>query len=489
MDSEQVLYAQSRSHLPYPHLNDTSVVSIAKLGDNDYENGKYSTEKYHVGGRIMSKRVASSKLYFYELFENGQSIQLMFNKSIYSGNFDINKNIHVGDVVHVYAFYGKSNTGESTLFVTSCEIVTPCLRMLPKLHFGLHDCEQRARKRYLDLIANPNNISVYEKRAKIFRGLRRFLEEKDFIEVHTPILGNQVGGANAKPFVTYHNDLKEEMFMRISPELFLKQLVVGGMHRIFEIGPQFRNESVDRTHNPEFYSIELYVAFWNYLILMNMTEELLSHLVKSVCGKLQITYTKDGVNHDIDFTPPYCKIDITSELLKNGINIFENGTINSEETRLYLDSICRERNIPCGEPRTIARLLDKLIGEYIEPQCHNPTFVMNHPLVMSPLSKSHSDNNQLAERFELFILGMEICNAYTELNDPNIQRQTFEDQMKSKALGDEEAQSIDEQFIDALSYGLPPTGGFGMGLDRFVMLLTNQDTIRNVIAFPAMGKI
>jgi len=339
----------------------------------------------------------------------------------------------------------------------------------------------RANNRFLDLIVNPTSRNPFIVKTKVIKQIRNFLDGLDFIEVQTPILSGQAGGANAKPFTTYHNDLKMNMFMRIAPELFLKQLIVGGFERVYEIGSQFRNESCDLSHNPEFTSLEFYIMGLDYNDLFTLCEAMMCQIVESIKGSLKFMYQ----NKEIDFTPPFKRLDIMQEI-ENGIGQKIPTDISSEETRLFLAEMCNKFGVECSNPRTTARLIDKLAGRFVESQCHNPTFLINHPSIMSPLAKLHRDNPQLTERFELFVLGVEYCNAYTELNDPIIQRKTFESQMESKKQGDDEAQDIDHTFIKALEYGLPPTGGFGMGIDRFAMLLSDRDNIRDVLLFPTL---
>ena len=291
------------------------------------------------------------------------------------------------------------------------------------------------------------------------------------------------GGAVAKPFVTYHNDLKKDMYMRIAPELYLKQLVVGGLERVYEIGKQFRNENIDQTHQASFDSLEFYMAYADYNVMIQMCEEMLSSIVKKINGDYHLTYHVNDIDHIIDFSPPFRKIDIMTELTEQTGIVFPTD-LTTDEARQFLDDLCHKNNIECGNPRTTCRLLDKLIGHYIEPQCSNPTFLMNHPLIMSPLAKVHRSNPQLSERFELFVAKMELANSYTELNDHIRQEKNFMIQQKDKGNGDEEIPLPDEDFIDALKYGLPPCGGFGLGIERFVMLLTNHSSIRDVIPFP-----
>jgi len=297
------------------------------------------------------------------------------------------------------------------------------------------------------------------------------------------------GGAAAKPFETYHNDLKLKLYMRIAPELYLKMLVVGGLDRVYEIGKQFRNEGIDLTHNPEFTTCEFYMAYADYNDLISLTEEMVSGMVKEITGGYKIRYHANGHDKDpveIDFTPPFKRYSMLESLEKlAGIKLGDRD-LASEDTRQFLIKECATRAVVCSPPQTTARLLDKLVGEYIEPLCTNPGFITDHPEIMSPLAKYHRTLPGMTERFELFVNGREVCNAYTELNNPLTQRERFAQQMKDKEHGDEEAQAIDEGFCTALEYGLPPTGGWGMGIDRLTMMLTDTINIKEVILFPAM---
>jgi lysyl-tRNA synthetase class 2 len=350
----------------------------------------------------------------------------------------------------------------------------------------------------------------------IVRYLKDFLVKLNFLEVDTPILNTVPSGASARPFVTKHKELNMDMFMRIAPELYLKMLVVGGMERVFEVGKLFRNEGIDHTHNPEFTSCEFYMAYADYEDLIKITEDLLSGMVKALFGTYKIKYhpngklvaeeTKAGEKKDdsktedtkeggqkyeeieVDFTPPFKRLSMISALSEK-LNVKFPENLESEETRKFLDDLCVKYKAECGTPRTIARLLDKLVGEILEPDCINPTFIMDHPQLMSPLAKYHRTKPYLTERFELFVNRKELVNAYTELNDPKKQFDCFAEEMKAKEAGDEEAQPIDENFIAALQYGLPPTAGWGMGIDRFTMLLTDTTNIQEVILFPTMKPI
>jgi len=482
---------ENNNEVAYPY--NYNVTSSFEEYINKYN---YLTDGQHceeiiesVAGRAMEIRI-TGKLTFVTAQSGIHSLQFMIKQDIINEpntyKDRVNK-IMRGDFIGVTGFVGKSKKGELSLFVKDFQVLTPCLRAIPKIHFGVADEELRIRKRYLDLIANPESKQPFIVKNKVIKYIRNYLDNLGFMEVQTPIICGKPGGASAKPFLTYYNDIKSNMSLRIAPELYLKQLLVGGFEKVYELGQQFRNESRDATHNPEFISLEFYWSFVDYNKLFEVGEELISGLVKSINGSYLLKYKPRGSDNEveIDFTPPFKRIDLVSQLEKEtGVKFPEN--LSDDSSQEFFDELCKTCNVECSAPRTTARLIDKLVGKFIEPYCMNPTYIMNHPLIMSPLAKPHRNNKHLTERFELFVNCFELCNAYTELNDPRIQRKNFESQAKAKEKGDDEAQPIDENFIESLEFGLPPCGGFGLGVERLTMLLSNRDKIDDIILFPTL---
>ena len=490
----QVLYPHKFEFLDYKNLSTIEY----QVKYNTIEPGKHlELEKISLMGRIYSIRSASKNLYFFDLFDEGVKVQIMANRKLYtdtSENFsDITTSIKAGDYLGIRGFVGKTKLGELTLIAHSIELLAPCLHMLPRGSRtdadgnevnGLKDPENRYRKRYLDMIVNDNVRNIFITRSKIIKFIRHYLEDLEFIEVDTPILDVQSGGAIAKPFQTFSNDFNIPMYMRIAPELYLKRLVIGGLNKVFEIGRQFRNESNDLTHNCEFTSIELYWRNADYWDLMTMNEDLFKKLVKEINGSYMLKINDDKI---IDFEPFFDRIDMIPTLEKKINQKFPDPTeFETPEFNEFIEKICTDNNIECSKPRTTSRLLDKLVGYYIEPYCINPTFIYGHPQIMSPLAKWDRNRPGLTERFELFINGIEFANAYTELNDPVLQQKCFKNQEKFRNQGDDEAQPPDYSYIEALEHGLPPTGGWGCGIDRLCMLLNDKNSIREVILFPTM---
>ncbi|KAJ5452968.1 Nucleic acid-binding OB-fold [Penicillium cf. griseofulvum] len=482
---------------PYPHKFhvDTDLRDFLK----EYEGLQKGEQKpevtVRVTGRIYTKRTSGNKLNFYDIRSEGVKVQVMCQAQFSTGKpFEEQHDLlRRGDIVGIVGFPGRTNPknrddGELSIFATEVTLLTPCLHAIPSEHYGFQDKELRFRQRYLDLIMNDNSRDIIQKRAKIVSYIRQYLDNRDFIEVETPMMNAIAGGATAKPFVTHHNELDMNLFMRVAPELYLKMLVVGGLNRVYELGKQFRNEGIDLTHNPEFTTCEFYQAYADVYDLMDMTEDLVSGLVKHITGGYEtVFHTQTGETYNVNWKGPWRRVEMMPALEEACGEKFPPGDqLHTEETNEFLKRILKKMNVECSAPQTNARMLDKLVGEFIENTCINPTFITGHPQMMSPLAKKHRQMAGLCERFEAFVCTKEITNAYTELNDPFDQRMRFEEQANQKAQGDDEAQMIDETFCQSLEYGLPPTGGWGMGIDRLVMFITDNYSIKEVMTFPMM---
>ena len=445
---------------------------------NDFEN--FENKQVTIAGRMMFKRIMG-KASFCNLSDRYGSMQCYVARdSIGEEAYADFKKYDVGDVIGVKGFVFKTKTGEISVHAEEVTLLTKSLRPLPEKYHGLKDTEARYRQRYLDLIMNQDVRNTFEKRSQILKEIRSFLAEKDFMEVETPLLVENAGGAAARPFFTHYNALDEERKLRISLELYLKRLIVGGFERVFEIGRVFRNEGVDTRHNPEFTLMELYQAYTDYNGMMDLTEEMFRYLAEKVCGSAVISY--NGI--ELDFSKPFKRITMLDAVKEySGVDFSE---ITTDEAA---KAIAKEKNIAFESHHKRGDIINLFFEEFCEEKMVQPTFVMDHPVEISPLTKKKPGAEDRVERFELFINTWEMCNAYSELNDPIDQRERFAAQDALAAAGDEEANHTDEDFLTALEYGMPPTGGIGYGIDRLVMLLTDSASIRDVLLFPTLKSL
>jgi lysyl-tRNA synthetase, class II len=437
------------------------------------EQGRAEAETWSLAGRIMSAR-GQGKVIFFDLHDRTGRFQLFVRQNdVGEEAFAIAKEIERGDIVGASGFAFRTKSGELSLYVRSLEVIGKSLQPLPDKWHGLQDVEKRYRRRYVDLIVNPAVRDVMIARSKIIAEMRRFIDAQGFYEVETPTLLTIAGGATARPFLTHSNALDIPLSLRIATELYLKRLIVGGMERVYEIGRIWRNEGIDRTHNPEFTMLELYAAFWDVQDMMRFNEELMAHLARSVHGTETVIYGEDTVS----FATPFRRMDYLGAF-KEFAGIEREQLLDPDRAFALL----REYGIP--DSPTHAHALDKLFERIVEPHLIQPTFVYGYPVVLSPLAKRMKDDPQLTERYELFAAHMELANAFTELNDPDDQRRRFELQVAEKEAGDEEVPPPDWDFVRALEYGMPPTAGIGIGVDRLVMMLTNNASIRDILLFP-----
>ena len=455
---------------------------------NDFE--KFENKNVKLAGRLMALR-RMGKASFAHIMDQKGRIQIYLKKDDIGDNYEAFRLMDIGDIIGVEGFVFKTKTGEISVHVKKLELLSKSLRPLPiakeaeddkgnKIVYDqFADKELRYRQRYVDLVVNPLVKDVFIKRSKIITSARKFLDEKGYLEVETPVLQPLYGGAAARPFVTHHNTLDIDLFLRIADELYLKRLIVGGFDGVYEISKDFRNEGMDKAHNPEFTMLELYVAYKDYEWMMNLVEELFESVCQSVFGTLEFTFE----GKQIVFNRPWKRIKYVEAIKdKTGVDV-----ISASENDLK--SLAKNIGIEVSGLHSKAKLIDEIFSQEIEPELIQPTFVVDYPLSLSPLAKKHRSKEGLVERFEGYVAGREICNAFSELNDPIDQRKRFEDQVKMREAGDEEAHQVDEDFIRSMEYGMPPMAGLGIGIDRLVMLLTNQSSIRDVIFFPQMKPV
>ncbi|MEE4260431.1 MAG: lysine--tRNA ligase, partial [Bacteroidales bacterium] len=480
---------------------------LTSLGINPYPQAEYIVNAYadnilkrfpddnslfqevSLAGRIMSRRIMGAAA-FAELKDATGRIQLYFkrddicpgeNKTMYNTVFK--RLLDIGDIIGVKGFVFITKMGEITVHVTEFTVLSKSLRPLPivkekegKIYDAFTDPDHRYRQRYVDLIVNDHVKDTFVKRARVIRSMRDFLNDKDYLEVETPILQAIPGGAAARPFVTHHNALNTPLYLRIANELYLKRLIVGGYEGVYEFAKDFRNEGMDRFHNPEFTQMEIYVAYKDYFWMMELTEKMVEKIALDLHGTTKVQVGE----HEIDFKTPFKRQTILDAIEEfTGIDV---SRMNKEELR----ATCKKLGIETDPSMGKGKLIDEIFGEKCEPNYIQPTFITDYPVEMSPLCKRHRDNPELTERFELMVNGKELANAYTELNDPIDQRKRFEEQMSLAEKGDEEAMFIDQDFLRAIEYGMPPTSGMGIGIDRLVMIMTNQHSIQEVLFFPQM---
>ena len=450
----------------------------------DLPNGEEAEFEVSMAGRIMVRRVFG-KLAFFTLQDETGSIQLFLDKkTIQAAMADqdeqafthLKQLTDVGDILGVKGVIKRTDKGELSVKVSTYAVLTKALLPLPDKWHGLTDVAKRYRQRYVDLIVNPDVRDTFRKRALITASIRRYLDQQDFIEIETPVLQSEPGGADARPFVTYHNTLDMQLYLRIATELHLKRLIVGGFERVFEMGRIFRNEGISTRHNPEFTSIELYQAYADYNDMMDITEALIVNASEEVLGTTQVTYQGEAIN----LSRPWPRITMHDAVQeKTGVDFAEFTDLKAAKTAAKAAGLHGIDDCP-----SIGHILNEAFEQTVEPTLMQPTFIIDYPVELSPLAKPHRDKPGLVERFELFIVGRETANSFSELTDPVDQRQRLEAQAAKKAAGDLEAQSLDEDFVTALEYGMPPAAGEGIGIDRLVMLLTDSPSIRDVILFP-----
>lgn len=466
---------QAAGNDPYM-VNTSARDTLNKDISDNFE--KYENQTVTIAGRIMSKR-GKGKVMFMDVYDRTGKMQVFakfddLGEETYKGL----KKWDIGDIMECTGFVFKTKMGEVSVHATGVKLLSKSLLPLPEKYHGLKDVDLRYRQREVDLIMNPEVKETFIKRGKIVSTIRNIMDSKGFVEIETPTLNTIPGGASARPFVTHHNTLDIDMYMRIATEIPLKRLIIGGMERVYEIGRIFRNEGMDPRHNPEFTTIELYQAYTDYNGMMDITEELINKSCMAVNGTEDITYG----DYEISLKAPFKRItmiDAVKEQTGVDFGEFMGDTEKAKE-------VAKELKLEVKATDTWGNVLAEAFDEYVEDKLIQPTFVIDYPVEISPLTKRKKDNPLLVERFEIFVAGGELANAYTELNDPIDQRGRFEHQMMLRENGDEEANMIDEDFLTAMEYGMPPTGGMGMGIDRLVMLLTNSQTIRDVIAFPTM---
>ncbi|WP_342503045.1 lysine--tRNA ligase [Bacillus sp. FSL K6-1000] len=450
---------------------------IAEYDEFSKEDLEGKAAQVTIAGRMMTKR-GKGKAGFAHIQDLEGQIQIYVRKdSVGEEAYELFKSSDLGDIIGVTGTVFKTNVGELSIKATSFEVLTKALRPLPDKYHGLKDVEQRYRQRYLDLIVNPESKQTFIMRSKIIQSMRRYLDSKGYLEVETPTMHSIPGGASARPFITHHNALDMPLYMRIAIELHLKRLIVGGLEKVYEIGRVFRNEGVSTRHNPEFTMIELYEAYADYKDIMNLTENLIAHIAQEVLGTTTIQYGED----EIDLKPEWKRLHMVEAVKEaTGVDFWQEMSV--EEAKQH----AADHGVEITKNMTVGHIINEFFEQKVEETLVQPTFIYGHPVEISPLAKKNPEDPRFTDRFELFIVRREHANAFTELNDPIDQRERFEAQLKEREEGNEEAHLMDDDFVEALEYGMPPTGGLGIGIDRLIMLLTNSPSIRDVLLFPQM---
>jgi len=450
---------------------------IAEYDEFSKEDLEEKAAQVTIAGRMMTKR-GKGKAGFAHIQDLEGQIQIYVRKdSVGEEAYELFKSSDLGDIIGVKGTVFKTNVGELSIKATSFEVLTKALRPLPDKYHGLKDVEQRYRQRYLDLIVNPESKQTFIMRSKIIQSMRRYLDSKGYLEVETPTMHSIPGGASARPFITHHNALDMPLYMRIAIELHLKRLIVGGLEKVYEIGRVFRNEGVSTRHNPEFTMIELYEAYADYKDIMNLTENLIAHIAQEVLGTTTIQYGED----EIDLKPEWKRLHMVEAVKEaTGVDFWQEMSV--EEAKQH----AADHGVEITKNMTVGHIINEFFEQKVEETLVQPTFIYGHPVEISPLAKKNPEDPRFTDRFELFIVRREHANAFTELNDPIDQRERFEAQLKEREEGNDEAHLMDDDFVEALEYGMPPTGGLGIGIDRLIMLLTNSPSIRDVLLFPQM---
>ena len=468
---------RERQEEPYPYHYEPSHTIATLIDKYRYlETGQQTDDRVQIAGRVMAWR-GKGKMAFIDLQDSAGRMQSMVKMDrLGEEAYENLKHYDIGDILGIAGFIMKSQRGELSIAAEKITLLSKSLKPLPEKWHGLTDVDTRYRQRYLDLIVNPEVKNTFLVRSQVIRLLREFLYKRDFIEVETPILHSIPGGAEARPFETHHNTLHMDLYLRIAPELYLKRLIVGGFDRVFELNRVFRNEGISTRHNPEFTMLELYQSYADYNDMMTLTEDMLGQIVQTIHGKLTLKYQE----HDIDFTPPWPRLTMLDAIEK--YTQYTRADFSTLEKSRQTAKNCQ---LEVKDNYGIGKLVSEVF-ETVDTQLIQPTFVIDYPKEISPLAKEHRHDPNLTERFELFIAGRELCNAFSELNDPLEQRERFMKQLEAREAGNEEAHQMDEDYVTALEYGLPPTGGWGLGVDRLIMLLTDAASIRDVLLFPHM---